>query len=119
MLRFFCAKFLKSTFPFIPVKFLQDLMVKQAKMSFKDPKNINKLFQHLVKSADQVINQGNMYDKRNFLRKCNPGDDYFNLKELRDQLMGRRCSNGKLFMFGVSNEGRLGVALKEQRSAQS
>jgi hypothetical protein len=28
MLRFFCHQFLDSTFPFIPVKFLKDLMVK-------------------------------------------------------------------------------------------
>jgi hypothetical protein len=28
MLRFFCQQFLNSTFPFIPVKFLKDLMVK-------------------------------------------------------------------------------------------
>ncbi len=27
--------------------------------------------------------------------------------------MGMRCSNGKLFMYGVANEGRLGVATKE------
>ena len=36
-----------------------------------------------------------------------------NLKELRDQIFQRRISNGKLFMYGLANEGRLGVVLKE------
>lgn len=36
-----------------------------------------------------------------------------NLKELRDQIFQRRISNGKLFMYGLANEGRLGVVLEE------
>ena len=34
---------------------------------------------------------------------------FVNLKELRDLLLEQRCSNGCLFMFGMANEGRLGV----------
>lgn len=41
--------------------------------------------------------------------------EFCNLKEVRDQLLGLRCSNGQLFMFGVSNEGRLGTSLDEQK----
>ena len=39
--------------------------------------------------------------------------DYINLKELRDLMFQRRCSNGKLFMFGLANENRLGVHIPE------
>jgi hypothetical protein len=52
-----------------------------------------------------------MAQRRPYLREMCPNDDYVNLKELRDQILARRCSNAKLMMFGVANEGRLGVNL--------
>ena len=38
---------------------------------------------------------------------------YINLKELRDQIMKRRCSNGQLMMWGIANDGRLGLEFEE------
>ena len=46
------------------------------------------------------------------LRSLDNKDHWVNLKEIRDQIIGKKCSNGKLFMFGVCNEGRLGVITK-------
>ena len=43
----------------------------------------------------------------------NNGDLYINLKELRDQILRRRCSNGHLLMWGIANDGRLGLDFKE------
>ena len=60
MLRFFNAKNLKSTFPFVPLSNLRDLMTQQAKMSWKDPKKYNKLFNHLTDLAEATLNQPNM-----------------------------------------------------------
>ena len=54
-----------------------------------------------------------MAKKKELLKECNPSDVYINLKELRDQILGFRCSNGKLFTYGVANEGRLGVHIPE------
>ena len=44
MLRFFGKLFLRSTFPFVPLGWLKSLMVKQARMAFKDTSNVDKLF---------------------------------------------------------------------------
>ena len=41
------------------------------------------------------------------------GTELINLKELRDQILGRRCSNGKLFMFGTAQSDRLGSYIEE------
>lgn len=117
MLRFFSRVYLKSTFPFVPLQFLKDLMVKQANMLFKDVYNVNKLYSHLVKCADSVLRRGNMAAKRRFYMQCNKGDDFINLKELRDQILGRRCSNGRLYMYGIANEGRLGVVLHNNQNS--
>ena len=54
-----------------------------------------------------------MAAKREYYKQGLQDDDYINLKELRDQILGRRCGNGKLYMFGVANEKRLGVYVKE------
>lgn len=70
MLRFFARVFLRSTFPLVPLQFLKDLMVKQAKMSFKDTVNVNKLYQHLADCAEQNLAQLPRA-KREFLRQCN------------------------------------------------
>ena len=45
------------------------------------------------------------------------GEDYINLKELRDQILGRRCSNGQLMMWGIANDGRLGLEFEEFKEA--
>ena len=84
MLRFFSRVYLKSTFPFVPLQFLKDIMVKQVNMMFKDVYNINKIYSHLTKCADTVLAKSNMSAKRKFYQQCNKGDDYVNLKELRD-----------------------------------
>lgn len=112
MLRFYCKLFLKSTFPFIPQPWLQDLMVKKAKMRFNDTSAMQKLYDHLTKCAHKNI-MALPKEQRRFLQKCkkDPHEQYINLKELRDQMLGHRCSNGKLFMYGMANEGRLGVRL--------
>ena len=111
MLRFHSQRFLKSIFPFVPLSFLQELMQmmqKRARMSFKDTAATNRLFAHLSTCA-----QANILTLDRERRKClldiDPKAQYVNLKELRDQMLGGRCSNGKLFMFGMANEGRLGV----------
>lgn len=116
MLRHLSRPFLKTTFPFVPLQFLKDLMVKQAKMSFKDAKSVNKLFSHFVSKANKVLNAPGFRAKRSLFRDAAPSDDDFiNLKELRDQILGMRCSNGRVFMLGVANEGRLGVYFPEMQ----
>lgn len=114
MLRFYFKLFLKSTFPFIPQPMLQDLMVKRAKMRFNDMSAMTKLYEHLTKCAQKNI-MTLPAEKRAILQKYkkDPHDQYINLKELRDQMLGYRCSNGKLFMYGMANEGRLGVTEKK------
>jgi alpha-tubulin suppressor-like RCC1 family protein len=37
------------------------------------------------------------------------------LKELRDQLVGRRCGNGIVFTWGIANYGRLGIPLNNEQ----
>lgn len=115
MLRFFNAKNLKSTIPFVPLSNLRDLMTQQAKMSWKDPKKYNKLFNHLTDLAEATLNQPNMSEikKHLYSKEIYKGDQYINLKELRDQIMKRRCSNGQLMMWGIANDGRLGLEFKE------
>ena len=110
MLRYCCKPFLRSTFPFVPQPWLQDLMVKKAKMRFNDASAVQKLDGHLTKCARKNI-ASLPEEQRRFLQKCkkDPHEQYVNLKELRDQMLGHRCSNGKLFMYGMANEGRLGV----------
>lgn len=60
-------------------------------------------------------------DRKKYFHTMNPSREFVNLKELRDQILRRRCSNGKLFMYGVANEGRLGVSLPdiEKKEASS
>ena len=97
-------------------------------MNFKDTININKLFEHLIKQAKSLLEQDNtvkmkkqMQDiKNDEIKRAKAAgdekkydDDYINLKELRDLMFNRRCSNGKLFMFGLANENRLGVYIPE------
>ena len=96
MLRFFNAKNIKSTFPFVPLSSIKDLMTQRAKMSFKDPKKYNKLFNHLTDLAEATIDQPNMREVKKHLKspEISKGEDYINLKELRDQILRRRCSNG-------------------------
>lgn len=33
-------------------------------------------------------------------------------------MMGYRCSNNRLFMFGMANEGRLGVHIEDLRKSE-
>lgn len=110
MLRYWCKLFLKSTFPFIPEHWLRDLMLKKAKMRFNDSNAVQKLYKHLTDCAKKNI-ETLPKDLERFLQKCKkePHDRYINLKELRDQMLGYRCQNGRLFMYGMANEGRLGV----------
>ena len=88
-------------------------------MSFKDPKKYNKLFNHLTDLASATLDQSNMKEIKKHLKnpEISKGEDYINLKELRDQIMKRRCSNGQLMMWGIANDGRLGLEFKEFKEA--
>jgi len=55
-----------------------------------------------------------MVKHRNNLRSRNINrNDVINLKELRDLLLKKRCGHGLLMMFGVANEGRIGIEFPE------
>jgi hypothetical protein len=86
MLRFFNAKNIKSTFPYVPLSSLKDLMTQRAKMNFKDPKKYNKLFNDLTDQAQATIDRSNMKEQKKHLKNpdVSKGEDYINLKELRD-----------------------------------
>ena len=64
MLKFFSKAYLKTTFPLIPKQTLKDLMVKHARISFKDQANINRILDHLVRSANNVISTPAMASSR-------------------------------------------------------
>ncbi len=66
-------------------------------MSFKDKVSYNRLFTDLR-------------NKQN--------EDYVNLKELRDQMVGRRCGNGNVFTWGIANDGRLGFEDEHENIAR-
>lgn len=68
MLRYFNEKNIKSTFPFVPLSNIKDLMTQRAKMSFKDPKKYNKLFNHLTDLAESTLDQSNMKEVKKFLK---------------------------------------------------
>jgi hypothetical protein len=88
MLRLFFKEYLRSTFPFVPLKNLKTLMGRTLKMSFKDTANMNKLFQHLTKQSEKFINSPGVDGKaREHLRSVSSLDSYVNLKELRDQIL--------------------------------
>ena len=79
---------------------------------------MNNLLAHFKKCAKDSMKQDNfeaswkvdeMFKTRKQFFIKDKIDDWVNLKELRDQILMKRCSNGMLFMYGVSNEGRLGV----------
>lgn len=40
-------------------------------------------------------------------------------RELRDQLIGRRCGNGIVFTWGICNDGRLGIENQENVKGQN
>ena len=61
-----------------------------------------------------ILRQPCMHEKRASMAKNSKlGTELINLKELRDQILGRRCSNGKLFMFGTAQSDRLGSYIEE------
>ena len=57
MLRFFfLTNYTSYTYPYVPLQNIKDVMSNQAKMSFKDPKSINKLFSHFKNCAAKTLN---------------------------------------------------------------
>jgi len=75
--------------------------------------------------ADTIMNQTSFRNaiienqkKSEYFKKLNPNLEFVNLKELRDQMLRHRCGNGKLFMYGCSNDGRLGVAFAKQEESK-
>ena len=112
MLRYHNKKWLQSIFPYMPVGDCQALIFGLAGVRYKDELTIEKLFTHLKAQADASIALVDE-DFRATLRPLSSSNqgkhEYVSLKELRDLVMGYRCSNDRLFMFGMANEGRLGV----------
>lgn len=67
------------------------------------------MFSFLTLKSEMSMSHDNLLGKKKILREHDKKAHWVNLKEIRDQIINEQCSNGKLFMFGVSNEGRLGI----------
>lgn len=96
--------------PYVPAAAFQAMIFGAAGVRYKDELTAEKLFHHLKQQADASISLLDA-DFRDMLRPIDARkhEDYINLKEVRDLMLGYRASNNRLFMFGMANEGRLGV----------
>lgn len=92
-------------------------MFNKARIRSKEEFVMTKLFTHFKLQALTTISKMEKAH-RDLLLEHGKKEEFVNLKELRDHLMQRRCSNGILFMFGMANEGRLGVRDQQVEEAQ-
>lgn len=86
---------------------LKELLFIKAKLSFIDEDTVafNRLFEDLqIDIADTNVSRALVRDETYLI----------NLKELRDQLIGRRCGNGIVFTWGIANDGRLGIPIPDE-----
>lgn len=116
----------KDTYPYVRYNFIKNFIEKLSDKAKKNEAGMNNLMKHLTESAKKAMrlpsfenswrhHSGCSESRKNlFDDKARMGGEWCCLKELRDQILGRRCDNGMLFMFGVSNEGRLGVKPDEK-----
>jgi len=103
MLRYSFKQFLQTIYPYVPMDSLKELMDRLAPNGFKASSSISKLYKHLKQCSTTAMNQpsfesswsGDKYfpTRKKFFLSINPNGEFVNLKELRDQIMQKRCSN--------------------------